>query len=77
MKKKFIERINFLNTLLDAFEGVDLLKIKLQKKFINNDPTLDIELSRSSFDGSYNGPEIDMSEIDKTPPEPVRPPVIE
>jgi hypothetical protein len=77
VKEKFIERINFLNTLLDAFEGVDLLKIKLQKKFINNDPTLDIELSRSFFDGSYNGPEIDMSEIDKTPPEPVKPPVIE
>jgi hypothetical protein len=77
LKEKFIQKIDFLNTKLDGFKDVDLVRIKLQKKFINNDPTLDIELSRSFFDGSYNGPEIDMSEIDKTPPEPVKPPVIE
>ena len=77
IKEKFIKRINFLNALLDAFENVDLLKIKLQKKFINNDPILDIELSRCFFDGSYQDPEINILEISSTQPRPVKPLVIE
>ena len=77
VKEKFIKRINFLNTLLDAFEDVDLLKIKLQKKFINNDPTLDIELSRCFFGVSYQDPEINILEISSTQPRPVKPLVIE
>ena len=77
VKEKFIKRINFLNTLLDAFEDVDLLKIKLQKKFINNDPTLDIELSRCFFGVSYQDPEINILDISSTQPRPVKPLVIE
>ena len=77
VKEKFIKRINFLNTLLDAFEDVDLLKIKLQKKFIKNDPTWDIELSRCFFGVSYQDPEINILEISSTQPRPVKPLVIE
>jgi hypothetical protein len=77
LKEKFIQKIDFLNTKLDGFKDVDLVRIKLQKKFVNNDPVLDMELARSFSDGSYQDSELNILEIGSTQPRPVKPLVIE